>query len=270
MKKLQKIVLVGLISAGLAIFFSCNKEEYKQMELNDIILNESEIALSLFNDAMESYDQAGNLQLKRQCPETCPLITFSIEENNCTYNVLLDFGTEGCEGRHGWLRKGKINITVSGCEQIVCIISFDQYYVDGYLLNGTATLNYNQNNDGNPIVTIEINGSVTDPDGNESTIEAELIKEWIEGYNTLFLFTDDVFSTTGNAHGICSEGVEYEMTITSPLIKAFNCKWIQEGEITLVYGGNTLVRNYGDGSCDSLATVTINGESNEIVLGHKK
>jgi hypothetical protein len=270
MKTLSKILLITFVAAGLYTLSSCNKEKLTQDELSNLILDESETALSLYNDVAESYNLAGGFLLKESCPpETCPLITFTGDAQTCNYNLVLDYGTDGCDGRHGWNRKGKILINVSGCEQVIVTITFDQFYVNDYLIEGTQTISFNQNNSGNPTITLEINGSVTDPQGNLSTIESTMIREWIQGYDTPFNFSDDVFSTTGSVSGVCSEGVAYNMSITSPLIKSMDCKWIQTGEVSIVYGDNTIVKNYGDGTCDSLATITINGETQEIALGPK-
>jgi hypothetical protein len=268
MKTISKFLFICSLSTLFLTFFSCEKEKVSDPELANLILDESETALSAFNDASESFALTNDFLFKKgSCPpSTCPKIDFDQDEANCTFDLVLDFGADGCKGWHGWTRKGKMIVHVAGCQQIVVTITFDQYSVNDYIINGTQTITFNQVGLGIPYVTIETNGSVVDPDGKESTIVATMTKSWIEGFMTPYDFSDDVYSTTGTASGVCSDGVAYQITITSPLIKAMDCKWVQSGEISLVFGDNTVVKNYGEGECDSLANVTINGKTEEIIL----
>jgi hypothetical protein len=73
---------------------------------------------------------------------------------------------------------------------------------------------------------------------------------------------DDVFRITGGGQGTNRNGTLYTSTITEPLIKAQNCRWISDGKIQIQSGGNTLVIDfdpYGNQACDRVASVSING-----------
>ena len=72
----------------------------------------------------------------------------------------------------------------------------------------------------------------------------------------------------GSAQGTNFEGENFSMTITTPLIKSAGCFFITQGvqEISPA-GKSTRVIDYGDGTCDDIATVTVDGESKEITIG---
>ena len=117
---------------------------------------------------------------------------------------------------------------------------------------------------GNWVRKIEVDGSVTTPEGQIITRTSTREREWVEGLETPLYFWDDVFSITGTASGVNSKGVAYTAEITSPLIKARNCRWIQEGVLSIVTDANTEVIDYGEGICDNVAMATVNGEEREI------
>lgn len=63
----------------------------------------------------------------------------------------------------------------------------------------------------------------------------------------------------GTANGTNIWGEDYTMTVTTPLRIQAGCRWITAGILVLESNGNVMTVDYGDGSCDGLVTVTING-----------
>jgi hypothetical protein len=51
-----------------------------------------------------------------------------------------------------------------------------------------------------------------------------------------------------------------------PLLKKMSCRWIVSGTIEMQAGENLVILDYGDGECDNIATITVNGETTEITL----
>jgi len=49
-----------------------------------------------------------------------------------------------------------------------------------------------------------------------------------------------------------------------------SCRWIVEGTIEMVSNSKTTVLDYGMGECDNQATITVNGNINDITLRHKR
>ena len=62
-----------------------------------------------------------------------------------------------------------------------------------------------------------------------------------------------------------------EKKITKELVKQDNCNYIVEGTVNYLKDGKVVATvDYGDGTCDDLATKTVNGESKVIKLKDRK
>jgi len=57
-------------------------------------------------------------------------------------------------------------------------------------------------------------------------------------------------------------------TIVEPLRVRINCPHIVRGSISFPNSTNTAVFNYSNGTCDSLATLTLNGNTTTINLNN--
>ena len=76
-----------------------------------------------------------------------------------------------------------------------------------------------------------------------------------------------MYSITGTASGTAFDGTHFTSNITSALIVALNCRWIEEGKIEFKPDGKlTRTIDFGNGDCDNKATVTIAGISFNILL----
>ncbi|HRB72977.1 MAG TPA: hypothetical protein PK776_14125 [Flavobacterium sp.] len=72
-------------------------------------------------------------------------------------------------------------------------------------------------------------------------------------------FTDDVFSIRGNALTTLPNGTVLHMEITEPLIRNIGCPVIVKGKKTITKNSQTFVLDYGNGTCDDMATLTLPG-----------
>lgn len=109
-------------------------------------------------------------------------------------------------------------------------------------------------------------GRIDFTDGTFYTREMQRVRTWTTGYSTPMNISDDEYSITGTASGINRRGNEYVHTITSPLIAKMNCRWIVQGIIEFVVNSQTAVLDYGEGECDRIATLTVNGNTYTINL----
>ncbi len=254
-------------------FTSCEEDQITSADDAVTTTEEAATAEGLFDDAFdqaEIYENQGTT--KSTTEEFCmPTITISYPGLTPYPRMIeIDFGTDGCEGRHGAIRKGKIIVTVTGFflnRGSKRVVTFDGFSVNDYQVDGTKTVtNMGQNDAGNWVRGIVVDGSVTTPEGDVITRLSTRQIEWIEGagLESMLNFWDDVFSITGTASGVNSKGIAYTSEITSPLIKARNCRWIQEGVISISSGDNTVIIDYGDGTCDNVAIATVNGVEKEI------
>jgi hypothetical protein len=201
---------------------------------------------------------------------TCASIKLIGDTNTFPQQPLIleiDFGT-GCIDQDGRYRKGKISATFNnywdstGATIEAKLIS---YFVDGIEYRGTIQLI----NNGNHSFTTNIkNGKCisTSPSW-EIQYNSSQTTKWTKGFDTDSTATDDVFEVTGNANGIDRNKKAFQTVIMKPLVKKGDCKWIVSGQFEIVPEGlSARSVDFGDGTCDNKAKVTINGNVFEIVM----
>jgi hypothetical protein len=255
-----KIIILFIAIATLAA--SCRKE--RRDTLGSPISTDNNTAENMFSDMFKvvndiSSETEGIREDLIGCIDTILVDTLSNPKT-----ILIDFGDDDCAGYDGRTRTGKLYITYSGRYReagTIITITPDNYSVNGYLLQGQKTIeNLGLNASGQLHYAITVSGTVTAPD-NSWTIsyEANRVRTWIEGQNTLMLW-DDVYEINGNGSGINRNGVAYTSSITYPLRAQVGCNWIVSGRITVEPEGYaTRYINFGLGECDSGFTVTVNG-----------
>ena len=193
--------------------------------------------------------------------------------------VTVDFGS-GCFS-HGHLRSGKIRTVYSGPLRnpgSSATTTFDNFKIDSVQVEGThritnttgSTPGANQRQ-----FKIEvIDGKLTRPNGNFSMWNSARTNTQIEG-NGSVTPADDIFSIRGFANGKVKRGnllVLWNAEITEPLIKKFICRWISKGHIKTVRQGLpqnspwVSILDYGTGNCDNQATLSVNGNTQQITL----
>lgn len=182
--------------------------------------------------------------------------------------VTLDFGT-GCRARDGRLRQGKI-ITVftgpMGTPGSKATTTFDRYKVDSITVAGTHTVTNTSTSNNRSFSVTVVNGRLTWDGGRWISWECTRDMVQTEGNGTPMLPADDVFSITGRGRGENSRGNTWAHQIAQPLVKKFTCRWISKGIISISRNGSLGQLDFGDGSCDNKAVLTINGVSKEITL----
>jgi len=179
--------------------------------------------------------------------------------------VIVDFGTSNCLCIDVRYRRGKIIIAYNGAYRdsgSSHIISFDDYFVNDYKVEGTKTVtNGGHNLNGNLFFNISVDGLITSPSGNTLDWDSNRLREWVQGEGTPS-WMDDVYEISGSATGNSLSGIDFTAVITDPLVIALNCKWVKDGNLEFTPAGlETRYIDYGHvgGNCDKLAKVTIAG-----------
>lgn len=193
-------------------------------------------------------------------------------------HVVIDFGTAGCPGPDGHLRRGKIIIDYTNrliLPGASASVRLDGFYVDSVKVEGTLTVT-NASANSTRIFKVDVTGAkLTRPNGNYTEWTSHKTITQIEGFNTPDFPRDDVFKIEGSSNGHARRGnlvVGWESTITEPLIKRFTCQWVVKGKIRTVRVNSTVnspwvaVLDFGAGGCDDQAIVTINGVPHQITL----
>jgi hypothetical protein len=197
--------------------------------------------------------------------------------------IIIDFGT-GCQGRDGRVRSGKIITTYTG--RLVhpgsqSTTTFENYKVDSIRVQGTLVI---KNTSTPPAVGTHpvhqftydvINGRLTRPNGHYVEWNSHRVVTQVEGMLTPFTPLDDVYAITGHGNGSAHRGTfvcAWESNIIEALRKRFNCRWITKGKIKVTRRNLAstspwvAVLDYGNGTCDNHATLTVNGVTRPILL----
>jgi hypothetical protein len=232
------------------------------------------------------YDAAGNI------------VTFSTSAsagpNGCSFSggqfpysdsllptitkTVIDFG-EGTTFKRDTVtitRSGKIIITRSGdSANLTEITSFENYAVNGNKIAGTKTRasSYDENTGLGISTTSVSDGTITFSDGTLAswTSDKKRVSDITydeNGHKAAGEITTEVSTKINAADG----SVIFSHTTTEPLIENLACEKRRNGPVSgtleTVYREDTIVVDYGDGSCDNRTiTVTINGVSTTKAIG---
>lgn len=298
---MKNLLILSIFSLFL---ISCQKEKSVAPNPEEIQLSyeasendaQSEQYYSqIFDDVLGTSDQVGtygsgifgrteNLDTVQRC------FTVRVEYLNAPnlfpMTVVITFPITGCVGPDGRVRRGQIRTTytnrlmVPGAEATT---TFSNYSVDSVYYGGTHKVK----NIVDPIQTTifppqynhkwsvtVVGGRLAYPNGNVTEWNSEKIIEQVEGSHTPMLM-DDIFKMIGISSGASlrnSQVTFWNSEIIEPLFKRFTCRWIVKGKIRTTRRNlsNTspylAVLDYGNGQCDNLATLTVNGQTQTITL----
>jgi hypothetical protein len=273
-KKLTRLLTAAamLFSLGIALY-SCKKESDKKQN-ND---QPEALQLSVANNIAETaYDDAFNVVLQDGQTNnvagrgnSCATVTLSNTEPNVFPKTMtIDFGT-GCTSNDGVTRMGKITATLSGkirTAGTTIAVTFENYIVNGFKVEGTLTITNNSGQSGLGFTTQTTNGKLTYPDGTTFyTHTGTHTLTQTAGAGTV-TFADDSFSLTGNGTTTSSAGNSLTVNITTPLVKNATCDNFSAGVQEFTYNTISGSLNYGDGTCDNIAKLTIGAYSQDITL----
>jgi hypothetical protein len=271
-----------MMFAAIAIFslLSCNKQpSIDQTSVN--VADDDAVVNAVYEDVSNTVDMADitldNFQAGTKSlvvTDSCPTVTINHPADAVwPKTITIDYGS-GCTGFYSNTRSGRIVIVVTGPRKTtgsLRTITFDNYHFNGIKVEGTKTIEtmgYNGNQDMVFHVKL-VGGKLTLP--NDSVIERSFDhqREWIAGFNTRNIWDDEVL-ITGTASGVNINGIAYTNNITTALHWTRACKFIVSGIIDIEREGKeSVVLDFGSGSCDAVATVTKGGETREITLRHK-
>jgi len=203
--------------------------------------------------------------------EHCFTVTISPETVGVfPKTVTIDFG-DGCTGRDGHVRKGKIITVYTGPLFVTgskATTTLDGFYYDSLHVEGTHILTNNSTASEHVYESVIQDGKISAPSGNYIVWGRTRTWTQTDGNSTTYFPLDDVYSITGNSNGtVYYLGTSYQWTgeITTPLIHKLICPWTVSGQITITGANTTSIFDFGDGTCDRKATLTVNGKIFEII-----
>jgi len=273
MKLKLSTVIAGLLIGLAVMLHSCKKD--KEEETNNTQTEAAE--LSVANNIAETmYDDVFNVVLLDGQANnvagrgnSCATVTLNNSDPDTYPKIMtLDFGP-GCTGFDGLTRKGKIIATLSGRIRTAgtsITISFDNYSVNDFKLEGEFSITNNSGNNGLSFTTQTTNGKLTYPGGTLFyTHSGNHTLTQTAGAGTPS-FLDDSFSLTGSGTTTSSLGNSLTVNITTALVKKATCTNVVSGVEQFTYNNINGTLDFGDGSCDNQALLTIGSYHQTVTL----
>lgn len=276
------------MSFSLSFLSSCNKStDTLDLTAEEALLQiqDETLATDIFDEVIEIGEEAEAMASTKSSEATdshhyyrlSDCVTVTRVWTTGSRTVTIDFGEENCEGADGKMRRGKIIITRSGfywTTEVTASYAFENFYVDDNQIIGTKTYNGAFNADSTYTSTFVTNGQVIlAEDAGIISWESERVRIITEGAKT-WGFADNRVEVSGSSNGTTADGTVFSSEIKEPLVRIYeeDCfRHYVAGIVEIIKAdGTEIIINYGDGTCDNLAEVTINGVTEIIELGTRR
>lgn len=184
------------------------------------------------------------------------------------------YSDSACTDFFGNVKTGAVNVTLTDWwknEGSTRSISYENFAINGNQLEGVKTIvntGLNENNN----LTFErsfLNASYTKGDTASMTWECNRNVEMIVGGET-FIAADDEYLVEGGASGTDYDGRIFTMTIEEPLHYSKCARFPISGTLMVeIENGSDIYIDYGEGTCDNIAEMTIDDVTTEFTLGEE-
>lgn len=273
-----RLLLVATILSASA-FYSCSKDDAPDNTTPPDDLTAQELTAAriqsdlVFDDVSSEVLQVnvnGTTGAASTTSSACATVTISPQDlTTWPKTITIDYGSTGCTGINGWVRKGKISYTLNKLPRetgAVVNVSFDNYYVNGYKLEGSYSITNNGSTDANLNITTRlVNGKITYPDGKWYTRNSTINWQQVAGSGTASVL-DDEFNVTGEAVVKSSANNELITSSKTPLLRKVTCGNFVSGQLNVAYNGIAGVLDFGGGACDRNATLSLGTRNYEVTL----
>ena len=275
--KARLLVMATILSASM--FYSCSKDDSPDNATPPEDLTAQELTAAriqsdlVFDDVSSEVLQVtlnGTTGAASTTSAACATVTISPQDlTTWPKTITIDYGSTGCTGINGWVRKGKISYTLTKLPRetgAVVNVSFDNYFVNGYKLEGSYSITNNGSADANLNITTRlVNGKITYPDGKWYTRTSTINWQQVAGSATASVL-DDEFNVTGEAVIKSSANNELITSSKTPLLRKVTCGNFVSGQLNVAYNGIAGVLDFGGGTCDKKATLSLGTRNYEVTL----
>ena len=262
MRNLIKKGQLGFIATLLLVFIvsACDKED---AAISQEILEETAFAENVFAQLSSDVDDAvpfEGISSGRHgggfgfgFGDCMTRTVASPEESDYPKTITIEYDGECSSGLNGVVKSGKIIIMLTGHpsdEGSQRIVTFEDFTVNGNIIEGTKTITF----DGSRNYSCKLDkGKIRTSDGKVIVRESTKTRTLIAGEDTQDR-SDDVYEVTGTILGETTGGLSYKKEIIEPLIVSKSCFWISKGVVETTIGDASSTVDFGDGTCDNLAT----------------
>lgn len=303
-KNLKVFALIAITFTSLT-FSACKRKDAEDDSNQKVAVDNAQAELTI-NSALDISEQALDMPTvqARTASEshektpisfpqggTCATIDVTTPAGQANVrNVVIDFGSVGCAGADGRVRRGKVLVTFTRPQtgavnfnpfnqtNTTTSITFDNHFVDDVKVEGTKTVTVNEFVGATPnnnfaflrrVNIVVVNGKLSFPDGTTHTWNTNRNRRLsaIHNPNTPLVWRSTVrLNIWGTYAGVNRNGVSYSGTCNENESLLFknscppNVRRAVSGILTLTRSGRpNAVLNFGDESCDNTFTVTVNG-----------
>ena len=92
------------------------------------------------------------------------------------------------------------------------------------------------------------------------------IVEWTEGFAS-GTWVDNVYEVSGNWDTTFNSGFSRSVIVTQVLVRRMSCLFVESGKLVIEQQDQSAEIDWGNGTCDNMATLTYNGIEYPIILG---
>ena len=268
--------IVALVA--VVLFASCSKDNddtasaftAADIQTNAKIDRISNDVADIIDDQYAEQNPTGRTTAAVEATLLPPCVTVNTTLTNTTWTRTINFGTTGCAVMpNGAVLRGVINITGSlnyTLQNYVISYTFDNFYHNDMLVQGNRTVTRSHQSTIHqiaihPVNVMDINMTFTNSNGVYTRVGTRT-RECIEGFDTRLNWTDNEYVVTGSWATTFPNGNVHNNAISasSPLRILMNCNYrIVKGTVNITRPNHTAVLDYGSGTCDNIATISIDG-----------
>jgi hypothetical protein len=272
--KLKILFASSFLAIALLVFVNgCQKTVTPALVIdnspfNDNSVEKNAIVATTTFEGISDFAQAGfittNFKAGNISIGCCP--TINVNYLTPPYSITLDWGTTCSTG------SGKIDISLSGLmttKENVATFKIENYVVDNKKVSGTTKITYSGPNPGNgwPRYDFISEGKIVYADNTFITFRYDGVRLLADGAGTATV-SDDLWRTEiHSANGVNKDGTTWTGKSTKVMIKRGDCKWYNSGTYEITPSkGDKITIDFGDGTCDNKATMTVGTKVTAITL----
>jgi len=262
----EKLSLNSRLKAALGEIISNSAEQTSMQDVQSVCIEK----YNGYGEAFEITNRYIKGYRNFKIPRISDCATVSVSDSVFPKTIIIDYGA-GCEDfrHHSITGKIVINITDTIIKAgAVKTIEFQNVYIDSMKVDLSATIkNLGLNAENKWVLLKSSTQKITTADGDIILKVSNDTIIWENGFETTNK-NDDVYYKTGNSTITINDTISYSKKIISPLLYD-SCRNITKGIVEIFKNNKNVIIDYGDGTCDNIATVTADGVTEEIELNMK-